>query len=50
MVEAESTFHSLLQNGIETYLDPLQPVVSHTIHSTLFYNLKEVSFKNRNMK
>ena len=42
LVEAESTFHAMMQNGIETYLDPLQSVVSDTIHSTLFYNLKEV--------
>ncbi|CAI8044788.1 hypothetical protein GBAR_LOCUS24807 [Geodia barretti] len=42
LVEAESTFHSLLRNGIETYVDPLESVVSSTIHSTLFYNLREL--------
>jgi hypothetical protein len=42
LVEAESTFHSVLQNGIETYLEPLRSVVSETIHSTLFFNLKEL--------
>ena len=43
LVEAESTFHSLLRNGIETYVDPLESVVSSTIHSMLFYNLREVA-------
>ena len=45
LMEAESTFHSVLQNGIETYLDPLQSVVSETIHTTVFCNLKEVRLK-----
>lgn len=41
-MEAESTFCSVLQNGIETYLEPLRSVVSESIHTTLFCNLKEV--------
>ena len=42
LMETESTFHSVLQNGIETYLEPLRSVLSGSIHSKLFYNLKEV--------
>jgi hypothetical protein len=42
LVEAESTFHSVLQNGIETYLEPLRTVISESVHATLFCNLKEL--------
>lgn len=42
LMETESTFHSVLQNGIETYMEPLRSVLSGPIHSKLFYNLKEV--------
>ena len=42
LVVAESTFCSELQNGVETYLEPLRPVVSDSAHNTLFCNLREV--------
>lgn len=42
LLKAETVFCEAMTVGVETYVDPLQSVLSESVHTSMFLGLKEV--------